>query len=101
MNSLAIYRALLCLYPRDYRDAFADEMLDVFAAAAQSRNDTRFVTTELAALLTGAAREWVAKLTTDRAVRGRVLPDLRMMRPAGVSKEAWFSEAAMSAYRRP
>jgi hypothetical protein len=38
----------------------------------------------------GAGREWLAKLTTDRSVRGRYLPDLRMMRPVGVSRELWF-----------
>jgi uncharacterized membrane protein YbaN (DUF454 family) len=36
---------------------------------------------ELAGLLTGATAEWIAKLTSDSSVRGRSLPDLRMMRP--------------------
>jgi hypothetical protein len=39
----------------------------------------------------GAGREWLAKLTTEETVRGRSLPDLRMMRPAGVSREVWFA----------
>jgi len=38
-------------------------------------------------MLTGAAAEWVAKLTTDSCLRGRSLPDRLMMRPPGVSWE--------------
>jgi len=37
--------------------------------------------------------EWIAKLTTTSSVRGRSVPDLRMMRPAGVPKEMWFCSA--------
>jgi hypothetical protein len=96
VNLLSIYRALLHFYPRDYCDAFAGEMLEAFESAAAER---RHVGSEFAGLLSGAAKEWIAKLTTDRAVRGRCLPDLRMMRPAGASKEAWFSAAAFHTYK--
>lgn len=81
-----MYRVLLRLYPYDYRAAFEREMLEgefLAHAGLQSRE-------ELAGLLRGAAAEWLAKLTTDASIRGRALPDLRMMRPAGVSQEAWF-----------
>jgi len=51
---------------------------------------------ELAGLLTGAAAEWIAKLTSDSSVRGRVLPDVRMMRPAGMPRELWFGRTECS-----
>ena len=38
----------------------------------------------------GAVLEWIAKLTTDKSVRGRVLPDLVMMRPPGVTQRGTF-----------
>jgi len=78
-----IYRILLRLYPRDYRAMF---MRHSFEIAAKER-----WTTELLGLLTGAVREWIAKLTTDKAIRGRALPDLMMMRPPGVTREVHFS----------
>ena len=76
-----VYRALLRLYPYDYRAAFEKEMLEGFERAAAM---------EVAGLLRGVAAEWCAKLTTGKSVRGRALPDLRMMRPVGVSQEVWF-----------
>jgi hypothetical protein len=51
---------------------------------------------ELAGLLAGAAAEWIAKLTSDRWVRARSLPDLRMMRPAGMPRELWFGRIGCS-----
>jgi len=80
-----IYHLLLRLYPYDYRAMFAEEMTRAFD---QSTEDRRL--REFAGLLIGAAREWIAKRTTDPMVRGRVLPDVRMMRPAGVTRELWF-----------
>jgi hypothetical protein len=76
-----VYKALLGLYPHDYRAAFESEMLRSFEHPAVA---------ELAGLLRGIAAEWCAKLTTDPSVRGRALPDLRMMRPAGMPRELWF-----------
>ena len=99
MNLVSAYRVLLRLYPRDYFDSFAGEMLEVFGSAAQALPPSRLLA-EFAGLPASVVKEWIAKLTTDRAVRGRVLPDLRMMRPAGVSKEAWFSEAAIYGSRK-
>jgi hypothetical protein len=79
-------RILLRLYPRDYRAMFGREMRHSFDVAANER-----WAAELMGLLAGAVREWIAKLTTDRAVRGRVLPDLMMMRPPGVTREVHFA----------
>jgi hypothetical protein len=80
------YQLLLRLYPWDYRAAFAAEMLNTFDSVAQRRRSGK----ELAALLVGTAREWFVKLTTDPMVRGRALPDVRMMRPPGIAREIWF-----------
>ena len=97
------YRALLWSYPEDYRAMFAAEMLDAFEkGAAEGRRQgtpafVRFVLAEWIGLLAGSAAEWMAKLTTSRTVRGRSLPDLRMMRPPGIPREVWFSEACLSA----
>lgn len=83
------YQALLSLYPYDFRLWFGAEMFDAFANSGRSVS-LRAALPELAGLLAGAAAEWIAKCTCDRNVRARALPDWRMMRPAGISKEVWF-----------
>ena len=94
--SKSLYVFLLRLYPRDFAVAFAAEMLRCFQKAYREshrrgpRYLTRFVLQETSGLLVGAALEWFAKLTTNERVRGRCLPDLRFMRPAGVDWNAWF-----------
>ena len=82
-----VYKALLRLYPYDYRAAFENELLECLEGSAA---------VEMAGLLRGAAAEWFAKLTTDQSVRGRSLPDLRMMRPAGMPRELWFARIKCS-----
>jgi hypothetical protein len=88
------------LYPSDYRALFSDEMLHTFEDAAKEfrakggRVFIGFVLVEWLALMAGAVAEWIAKLTTDASVRGRSLPDLRMMRPPGIRRELWFAGAA-------
>lgn len=82
-----LYRTVLRWYPYDFRAAFAAEMLaayDQAAAAGGSR------AAELAGLLFALVPEWCAKFFTAKNVRGPSLPDVRMMRPAGVSRQAWF-----------
>jgi hypothetical protein len=91
------YTFLLCLYPRDYRAMFAREMRNAYAITLEEVRvhgrgaQLRFVAAELVGLAKGAVLEWIAKLTTDKAIRGRVLPDLVMMRPPGVTREVHFS----------
>jgi hypothetical protein len=103
MNVSRIYRTLLGLYPTDYRALFAIEMLRAFEQAAEERRRQSgltflgFLLVEFIDLLIGAGREWMAKLTTDSSVRGRHLPDLRMMRPPGVPRELWFAGACVNA----
>ena len=96
------YRTLLRLYPNDYRAQFAAEMATAFEQATGERRRqrgsvfVRFLLGEFTALLIGAAAEWIAKLTTDSSVRGRCLPDLRMMRPPGVPRELWFAGTCLN-----
>jgi hypothetical protein len=91
------YTFLLGLYPRDYRAMFTREMRNAFAITVDEMRVRgraallRFVVAELLGLAKGAVLEWIAKLTTDESVRGRVLPDLVMMRPPGVTREVHFS----------
>ncbi len=80
-NRLAILA--IRLYPYDFRSAFGEEMI---AILGQRRASLR----ELLAICWQVAWEWLAKLIGDKYVRARALPDLRMMRPAGISQEEWF-----------
>jgi hypothetical protein len=83
-----VYRLILGLYPYDFRARFEAEML---AAFKHHRREP--VSHELAWLCLGAAREWVAKWAKPKHIRGRHLPDLRMMRPVGVTREMWFGKS--------
>jgi hypothetical protein len=102
MNARRTYQALLRLYPNDYRALFASEMLNTFDQVAGERRRQcrpafiRFVLGEIIGLLIGAGAEWIAKLTTDSSVRGRCLPDLRMMRPPAVPRELWFARVCLN-----
>ena len=95
----AAYRALLRLFPEDYRLFFETEMLDAFCRASEEQRARgpfaycRFVCKELAGLVLSAPVEWIAKATTGSSIRARSLPDLRLMRPAGVPRELWFASA--------
>jgi hypothetical protein len=80
------YIALLRLYPYDYRSRFAGEMLAAFDEVAGERR-----VAELVGLIVGASVEWLHKLKSDRTRRARTLPDLRMMRPVGVTREEYFA----------
>ena len=73
------YRTLLQLYPADYKLVFREEMLSTFVKAAENRRAqgglafVQFAVAELMGLATGAAAEWISKLTTDPAVRARCM----------------------------
>ena len=103
MNVRQTYRTLLGLYPNDYRAAFATEMISVFEQAAEERRREsrpafiRFVLREFIDVLIGAGLEWIDKLITNNSVRGRSIPDLRMMRPPGVRRELWFAGTCLNA----
>jgi hypothetical protein len=87
---IRIYAALLRLYPRDYRAMFAREMRYAFEITVHEIG-ANLIAAELIGLIRGALSEWIAKLTTDRTIRGRALPDLVMMRPPGVAREVHFA----------
>ena len=99
MNFKPAYQALLRLYPEDYRLFFAAEMLDAFGRASEEQRARgrlaygRFVCAELVAIAIGVPMEWMAKACTSSSIRARSLPDLRLMRPAGVPRELWFASA--------
>ena len=81
---------MLRLYPADYRQRFAAEMHATFREAlGERRQGVRFTIAECGSDVLGAALEWFSKLTTDAATRGRRLPDCRLMRPAGVTRQEW------------
>lgn len=84
------YRLMLRLYPADYRVWFEKEMSAAFEEALQDRRSWLWALSELAGLTIGAAADWTAKLTSSTSIRGRTLPDVRLMRPPGVPRELWF-----------
>jgi len=71
--------------------AFAESIEDL---EQRGRSSWDFVLAECAGLVAGAALEWIAKASTDASVRARVLPDRMLMRPPGVSWEAYYGPAA-------
>ncbi len=83
------YKNLLRLYPYDYRALFAAEMLTAFEESAAERRGFGWAVAELTSVVAGAVTEWIAKFTTSDSIRGRCMPDWRMMRPTGVTQEAW------------
>jgi len=97
-----VYSTLLRLYPRDFAASFTDEMVAAFEKAFEQRRRqggaafVRFAIAELVGVVIGVGTEWIAKLTTDSSIRGRVLPDLRNMRPVGVPPELWFAAASVN-----
>jgi hypothetical protein len=84
---------MLRLYPCDYQVWFGAEIL-------KTLDRVGFSFTEAAGLVKGAVDEWHAKLITDRSVRARSLPDLRLMRPVGIPREIYFSAASIRAWRQ-
>jgi hypothetical protein len=60
------YRFCLLLYPRQHRDQFADEMLNVFQEASAEGRDhgwtwyVRFAFSEVGGLVAGATQAWLA-----------------------------------------
>lgn len=92
MEMSRAYRTLLRIYPADYRARFTTEMIRAFEQASnEHRGRTRFVVAECTGLFVGALAEWIAKWTTDPSIRGRSLPDIRMMRPPDIPREVWFA----------
>lgn len=68
MNTLAVYRMLLCLYPTGFRQQFAVEMLEIFRqknrdfAAVRGPAFASFLVREFLGLPIGAAIEWMVRI---------------------------------------
>jgi len=100
------YKTLLRVYPPEYREMFAHEMLDAFEGAFQERwrggksSLLLFLFLELVSILKGALTEWIARFTysiyhSSSYLSRSCLPNRLLMRPAGVAREAYFFESAM------
>ena len=91
------YQFCLLLYPRDHRDQFADEMLEVFEdACAGSRAHgwawhVRFSFAEIAGLIGGAAGVWA-----DRRTPVHAEAESSEQRPA----QRWMPPELLEAQRR-
>ena len=91
MDFKRTYRYLVRLYPKDFQYGFSTEMFETFDQAIDERRGLQvipFVLREAWACMRGAYLEWIAKLTTDKSIRTRYLPDLRMMPLPWVSRES-------------
>lgn len=90
-----IYRTLLRLYPRGYREEFGQEILRVFEQAEREHR-TRgwgvygcFLLTEFCGIVTGAARQWVIpRCGNPMETRNVELPDESQSRPTSELREA-------------
>ncbi len=103
------YKILLQLYPRDYREMFAAEMLEVFEEAFEERRRhgsvviLRFAVAELIGLLIGTWAEWMAKSSysvyhsNSNYISGRCLVDRRTMWYIGAARESYYASQATPA----
>ena len=105
-----VYKALLRIYPKEYREMFASEMLDAFADVFQecSLKGTSslllFLFLELVSILKGASTEWIARFNysiyhSSSYLSRSCLPNRLLMRPAGIAREAYFLEVAPGSKR--
>ena len=88
-----LYQTILCLYPAEYRAAFASEMLQILEQAwrdHQSRGRISFLSftvRELTGLATGLVSEWTAKWSArDGYVTARCWPKNDPQLPADVAE---------------
>jgi hypothetical protein len=86
-----VYLWLLRFYPREYRAAFAGQMLATFDESAAEYKQKGwgtyvcFAVGELFSLATGAAREWIVNPTTPAMAGEGVLADLGERLPGPVT----------------
>src|SRR5262245_28851342 len=104
------YKALLQIYPPEYREMFALEMLDVFENVFQERSRLGasslllFLFKELVSIIKGASTEWVDSFTysiyhSSSYLNRSCLPNRLLMRPAGVARDVYFFESAPASER--
>jgi hypothetical protein len=96
-----VYKVLLRIYPPEYLEAFANEMLEAFDEALQERSRKgaasllSFLFGELFSILKGAMSEWAARVTysiyhSSSYVSRSCQANRLLMRPAGVARESYF-----------
>ena len=99
------YEALLQIYPREYREMFAHEMLDAFDDVFHERcrlgasSLLLFLFMELISILKGASTEWIDRFTysiyhSSNYLSKSCLPNRLLMRPAGIARDAYFFSSA-------
>jgi hypothetical protein len=92
-----IYGVFLRLYPREYRDLFGPEVLNVFAEAANEHRARGwgvwawFLVTELSGAVVSAASHWVDRFSTRRRAE---IPE------AAGNRSGLFSDALREAQNR-
>ncbi|HKA18629.1 MAG TPA: hypothetical protein VKN18_09945 [Blastocatellia bacterium] len=101
---LRAYKALLQIYPPEYCEMFAHEMLDTVEGVLLERSRRGalslllFLFLELVNILKGALTEWIDRFTysiyhSSSYLSRSCLPNRLLMRPAGVAREAYFFES--------
>ncbi len=74
-----LYALILRLYPRDYRDLFGPEVLNVFVEAADEHRQRgltqriRFFIIEFSGAIMSAARHWIDRLPCNRALHSETV----------------------------
>jgi len=97
MNILTVYRVLLCLYPDDFRQQFAEEMLEIFQQRIDDLSTgggakfASFGLREFTGLLIGAAREWMAKIMPKKKYFVVSIPIVSKYFPKPTADEAAMS----------
>lgn len=89
-----VYGAFLRLYPREYRDLFGPEVLDVFAQAARERRARGwsvwawFIVSELCGAAISAAGHWMDRFSARRHASDPEVAGARRGGLFGVVQEA-------------
>jgi hypothetical protein len=95
------YRMLLFFYPKDFRQQFSGEMLEVFRRAACERVALRnaaiipFLLREHVGLLTGAAQAWMCKIIPKGTFRVVSIPIFGNYFPRPTAEEAALTTAEL------
>src|SRR5262245_36000854 len=98
------YKALLQIYPPEYRAMFAGEMLVAFEVLSRERSrlgassQFLFLFMDLGSILKGASTKWIDRFTysiyhSSSYLSRSCLPNRLLMRPAGIAREVYFFES--------
>jgi hypothetical protein len=91
IKTTSVYRALLWLYPSDFRQQFSEEMVSVFEQRAGEAVSIAFFLTEFSALVKGAHVMWFSKILPFRHKQlefGVAMPMLNAEEVARLRNEA-------------